>query len=251
MVSRVIAVLALLLALLAPSVAQDRHPEGRIAATFYQAQGAAQRSKAAALPDSAFKADPEVPIHIEADRLVEVFGGAKQAVFTGIVKLQRGDFQLRTVALTAFYSGQSGFSTGGEWRAEQLTRGEARERVLIMSKDGQTRATADWATFDVMANTVLMGDDVSVSRRKNVAQGPRFTIDLTTGMYPYGQKIRTARKVGQLCHSAWARRALSVTFLGRSMVPIANRRANGEAHGVGTHPGLHQRDGGPGAAAAE
>jgi lipopolysaccharide export system protein LptA len=182
MVSRVIAVLALLLALLAPSVAQDRHPEGRIAATFYQAQGAAQRSKAAALPDSAFKADPEVPIHIEADRLVEVFGGAKQAVFTGIVKLQRGDFQLRTVALTAFYSGQSGFSTGGEWRAEQLTRGEARERVLIMSKDGQTRATADWATFDVMANTVLMGDDVSVSRRKNVAQGPRFTIDLTTGM---------------------------------------------------------------------
>jgi hypothetical protein len=128
MVSRVIAVLALLLALLAPSVAQDRHPEGRIAATFYQAQGAAQRSKAAALPDSAFKADPEVPIHIEADRLVEVFGGAKQAVFTGIVKLQRGDFQLRTVALTAFYSGQSGFSTGGEWRAEQLTRGEARER---------------------------------------------------------------------------------------------------------------------------
>src|SRR5262249_28813223 len=42
-----------------------------------------------------------------------------------------------------------------------------------------------------------------------------------------------------------------VRFLGRSMVPIANRRANGGAHGVGTHPGLHQRDGGPGAAAAE
>src|SRR5262245_49578034 len=30
----------------------------------------------------------------------------------------------------------------------------------------------------------------------------------------YGQKIRTASKVGQLCHSAWARRALSVTFFG-------------------------------------
>jgi len=31
---------------------------------------------------------------------------------------------------------------------------------------------------------------------------------------PYGQKILTARQVGQLCHSAWARRALSVTFFG-------------------------------------
>src|SRR5262245_49803848 len=116
-----------------------------------------------------FKADPEAPIHIEADRLV-AFGGAKQAVFTGIVKLQQGDFQLRTVALRAFYSGKSGFSTGGEWRAEQLTRAEASGLVLTISKDGQTKATADWATFYVMANTVLMGDNVSVSRGKNVPQ---------------------------------------------------------------------------------
>src|SRR5262249_39108387 len=119
-VRKVMVALACLLALVATSVAQGNPPEGRIAATFYQAQGAAQRSKAAAtLPDKlvgAFKVDPGAPIHIEADRLVEVFGGAKQAVFTGIVKLQQGDFQLRTVSLTAFYSGQSSLSTGGEWR---------------------------------------------------------------------------------------------------------------------------------------
>ena len=195
MVSRMMVSLACLFALSAMSVAQGNTPEGRIAATFYQTQGTTQRSKAAALPDSAFKADPEALIHIEADRLVEVFiegdklaeafGGAKQAVFTGIVKLHQGDFQLRTVSLTAFYSGQSGFSTGGDWRAEQLTRAEARERVLILSKDGQTSATADWATFDVMANTVLMGDDATVSRGKNVAQGARLRIDLTTGMYRF------------------------------------------------------------------
>jgi len=53
----------------ATSVAQDKNPEGRITATFYQAQGAAQRSKVL----GAFKVDPEAPIHIEADRLVEVF----------------------------------------------------------------------------------------------------------------------------------------------------------------------------------
>src|SRR5262245_61096048 len=31
---------------------------------------------------------------------------------------------------------------------------------------------------------------------------------------PYGQKIRTARKGEQLCHSVWARRALSGAFFG-------------------------------------
>jgi lipopolysaccharide export system protein LptA len=98
--------------------------------------------------------------------------------------LQQGDFQLRTRYLIALYSGQSGFTAGGEWRAEQLTRVEAKERVLVIVKDGQT-ATADWATFDVMVNTMVMGDDVTVSRGKNVAQGPRLKMDLTTGMYRF------------------------------------------------------------------
>ena len=95
-------------------------------------------------------------IHIEADRLVEVFGGAKQVVFSGNVTLQHGDFLLRTTTLTASYLGQSGIKNGGEWTVEQLTRVEAREGVLVTSKYGQT-ATGDWATFDVMASTVLMG----------------------------------------------------------------------------------------------
>ena len=147
MFDRVMVALALLFALEASSVAQGTHPAGRIAATLYPAQGAARGSKAAAaLPDNVqgpFKADPEAPIHIEADRLVEIFDGTKQAVFSGNVKLQQGDFQLRTIA------------------------------------------TADWATFDVMANTVLMGDRVVVSWGKDVATGPRLKIDLTTGMYRF------------------------------------------------------------------
>jgi hypothetical protein len=44
--------LAFLLVLVTASIAQDTHPAGRITTTFYQAQGAAQRSKAAAaMPD--------------------------------------------------------------------------------------------------------------------------------------------------------------------------------------------------------
>src|SRR5215470_11664629 len=94
MVDRVMVALALLFALVASSVAQGTHPAGRIAATLYPAPGAARGSKAAAaLPDNMqgpFKADPEAPIHIEADRLVEGFDGAKQAVFSGNVKLLQG-----------------------------------------------------------------------------------------------------------------------------------------------------------------
>jgi len=61
---------------------------------------------------------------------------------------------------------------------------EAKERVLVIVKDGQT-ATADWATIDVMANTMLMGDNVFVSRSKSVANGPRLRIDLTMGMHRF------------------------------------------------------------------
>jgi hypothetical protein len=77
---------------------------------------------------------------------------------------------------------------GGEDAAgktpSQMTRVEARQKVLITSKDGQT-ATGDWAIFDVKANTVLMGDRVVVSRGKDVAEGPRLKIDLNTGLYRY------------------------------------------------------------------
>jgi septal ring-binding cell division protein DamX len=61
---------------------------------------------------------------------------------------------------------------------------EAKQKVLITSKDGQT-ATGDWAIFDTKANTALLGDSVTVSRGKDVVQGSRLKIDLTTGMYRF------------------------------------------------------------------
>ena len=136
-----------------------------------------------------FKTDPNAPIDVEADTL-DVHDQAKQAIFRGNVKSQQGDFVVRTVEMTVFYTGQAGFGLprSGDEAADkggsQLTRVEARQKVLITSKDGQT-ATGDWANFDVKANTVLMGGHVVVSRGKDVAEGPRLKIDLTTGMYRF------------------------------------------------------------------
>jgi lipopolysaccharide export system protein LptA len=126
---------------------------------------------------------------VEAETL-DVYDAAKNAVFRGNVKAQQGEFVVRTVELTAHYSGQTGLGlsaapeeTSGKVPA-QMTRVEARQKVIITSKDGQT-ATGDWANFDIKANTVLMGDRVVVSRGKDIAEGPRLKIDLTTGMYRF------------------------------------------------------------------
>jgi len=180
-----------------------RQPVGRIAATFHQgeaAAGAQPRPRAAKAGDTAaaavqssvlgtFRTDPSAPIEIEADTL-DVNDHSKEAVFRGNVKSQQGDFIVRTVEMVAHYTGQAGpglaraGEEGAAGRPSQLTRVEARQKVLITSKDGQS-ATGDWADFDVKANTVLMGNRVVVSRGKDVAEGPRLKIDLNTGMYRF------------------------------------------------------------------
>ena len=136
-----------------------------------------------------FKMDPNAPMDIEADTL-DVYDAEKRAVFHGNVKSKQGDFTVRTVEMIAFYSGSAGFglSGGGDEASNktpsQLTRVEAKQKVLITSKDGQT-ASGDWAIFDTKANTVLLGDSVTVTRVKDVVQGSRLKIDLTSGMYRF------------------------------------------------------------------
>jgi lipopolysaccharide transport protein LptA len=181
------------------SPAEAGQASGRVTATFYQTEA---KSAAPAKPKSAgadvtatvqeqlfgsFKTDPNAPIDIEADSL-DVNDPQRLATFHTNVRAQQGDLVLRTVELTAIYSGQSGLGLGtgaaGDKAPAQLQRIDARQKVLITSKDGQT-ATGDWAIFDVKANTVLLGGRVVVTRGKDVAEGPRLKIDLTTGMYRF------------------------------------------------------------------
>jgi lipopolysaccharide transport protein LptA len=183
-------------------------PVGRITAMLVQgesktAQPAKPKSAAAEMASAVggnmlgtFKADPNAPMDIEANTL-DILDATKQAVFRTNVKAQQGDLVIRTVELTAHYTGASAFGVGGagddgKGVASQLTRVDAREKVLITSKDGQT-ATGDWATFDVKANTVLLVGHVVVSRGKDVAEGPRLKIDLTTGMYRFEGENEGAR----------------------------------------------------------
>lgn len=184
-------------------------PAGRITASFYQAEQAkppAAKSKTPAQEVEAgaqnmmgtFKTDPNAPMDVEADTL-EVLETSNQAIFRGSVKAQQGDFVVKAPEMVAFFTGQGGLGMGttkpnDPAGSSEITRVEARHKVEITSKEGQT-AKGDWATFDVKANTVLLGGHVVVTRGKDVAQGPRLKIDLTTGMYRFELDEKSAAAV--------------------------------------------------------
>jgi len=178
--------------------AEGGQAAGRITATFYQSEakaGARPKIKAVADPEvpgmlGSFKSDPSAPMEIEADTL-DVHDANKRAIFNGNVWAHQGGMVIRSEELVAVYTGQSGLSLansgddpGSKAGAAQIVRVEAKRQVLITSKDGQS-ASADWANFDVKANTALLGGNVVVMRGKDMAEGPRLKIDLTTGMYRF------------------------------------------------------------------
>lgn len=188
---------------------------GRINTVFYQGDGKAQPASktapktaqdaavaaaAGAVAPFQFKSDPSQPIDVDADTL-DVFDQKRQAVFKGNVVAKQGNFVVQTAQMTAHYIGQAGIASGGTLgapakgkagegsQAAQLTKVEARQKVVVTGNDGQ-RAIGDWADFDVKSNTVTLGgDNLTVSQgpkgKESVLTGGKgdvFIIDMTTGI---------------------------------------------------------------------
>jgi lipopolysaccharide transport protein LptA/LPS export ABC transporter protein LptC len=169
---------------------------GRISTRFYRGQEnsaqtakekvrqlAAEAAKAADGAVSVFKTDPTAPIDVEAGRL-DVDDRSKQAVFKSDVRAVQGDFIVRTSELRAYYTGAAGLAeetTPGEKKAPaEITRIEARGKVIVTSKNGQN-ATGDWADYNVKDNQVVLGGDVILTQAKNVVRGSKLIIDMLTG----------------------------------------------------------------------
>jgi lipopolysaccharide export system protein LptA len=177
---------------------------GRIAASFHQSgpesvRPAKRQTVAEAVQGGmlgSFKADRNAPMEVEANTL-DLHDASNKAVFNGDVKARQGDLLLRTVELTALYSGRAGIGlaeagdatsakTKGQEKGE-IVRLEARRTVILTSKD-QT-ATAEWANFDVKDNKAVLGGGVTITRptddplKKDIVQGELLRVDLTTGIY--------------------------------------------------------------------
>jgi lipopolysaccharide transport protein LptA len=133
----------------------------------------------------AFRTDPNSPIDIDAATL-DFEDTRRVATFAGSVVAKQGEFIIRTPTLTAFFSGQAsllavpGGAKGGDAAATSLKKIEARGGVVITGKDGQ-KVTGDWADFDPQANFATVGGRVVVNQGKNVVEGSKLIMDLTSG----------------------------------------------------------------------
>jgi lipopolysaccharide transport protein LptA len=185
------------------SPATDGQPAGRISATLYRTD---QRSPEGGPPakdvgraeapsvqggvpmlGATFKTDTKAPVDVEADTL-DILDQSRMAVFKGNVVTKQGAFVVRAAELTARYAGQTGLgltqaqtsAPGTPKQGAQLTKIEARQKVVIASSDGRT-ASGDWADFDVRGNTAVVGGKVIVSQGQSVVEGTKLLIDMTTG----------------------------------------------------------------------
>lgn len=164
---------------------------GRISARFYRADSeGAPKAKAAAPAQQTdplgfnFRTDPSAPIDIDAE-VLDTDDHAKTATFRGHVKAVQGDFTVTTPELVAYYTGETAIGLSAQpaaaGAAAQLQRLHAKKRVVITSKDDQ-KAAGDRADFDVKANTVTLTGDVVLTKDRQVINGPKLVIDMTTGI---------------------------------------------------------------------
>jgi len=131
-----------------------------------------------------FSKNRNEPVHIEAATL-EVRDKDKMATFSGDVRVNQGDTNMRAKSLVVFYDQENNpnnmktAATPAKGQ-QQIRRLEARGGVVVTQKD-QT-ATGETANFDMRTNTVTLTGSVLVTQGQNVLRGDRLVVDLTSGI---------------------------------------------------------------------
>jgi lipopolysaccharide export system protein LptA len=146
-----------------------------------------------------FSQNRDQPIQIEAETL-EMRDKQKEATFSGHVKVVQGDTTMTSKKLVVFYESKNqqpaGATTGnakgtksappmqsampGPDGSSSIRRLEATGNVVVTQKDQVV--TGESAVFDTKTNLVTMGGGVLLTQGKNVLQGDRLIVDMTTGV---------------------------------------------------------------------
>ena len=175
------------------SPADGARGAGRISVLLHRGETGGARTKAPSIASDTsdsrvagtFRSDPNAPIDIEAATL-DFEDARRYALFSGGVVAKQGDFVIRSPTLTAHFNSQSALlalpaGKGSEPAgAASLKKIEARGGVVITGKDGQ-KVTGDWADFDPASNFATVGGRVVVTQDKNVVEGSKLIMDLTSG----------------------------------------------------------------------
>jgi lipopolysaccharide export system protein LptA len=148
----------------------------------------AQPSKGPPNALQGFSQNRDEPVHIEAATL-EVRDKEQVATFSGDVRVQQGDTDMRCKTLVVFYdredqAGKGGNSltttTPGPEGQQKIKRLEARGGVVVTQKD-QT-ASGDLGVFDMRTNTVTLVGNVVMTQGRNVLRGDRLMVNLESGV---------------------------------------------------------------------
>ena len=165
------------------------------------AGGAYAQSSVQNVPNAmqGFSQNRDQPIQIEAETL-EMRDKQKEATFSGHVKVVQGDTTMTSKKLVVFYESKNqqpaGATTGnakgtksappmqsampGPDGSSSIRRLEATGNVVVTQKDQVV--TGESAVFDTKTNLVTMGGGVLLTQGKNVLQGDRLIVDMTTGV---------------------------------------------------------------------
>lgn len=159
-----------------------------VALALPTAASRAQTSKGPPNALQGFSQNRDEPVHIEAATL-EVRDKEQVATFSGDVRVQQGDTDMRCNSLVVFYErdderGNQGktlkTSTPGPEGQQKIKRLEARGDVVVTQKD-QT-ASGDLGVFDMRTNTVTLIGNVVMTQGKNVLRGDRLVVNLESGV---------------------------------------------------------------------
>jgi lipopolysaccharide export system protein LptA len=159
-----------------------------LAAALFAVPAAAQERPAPAQGQAArpaplgFGPNSKEPIKIDADRL-DVFDKEQRAVFTGNVVAVQGETTMNCAELTVLYEQQRGQGSRRGPSAQgdsAIRRIDCKGPVTVAARDQV--ATGDNATFDRVANKVVLTGNVSLSQCDNVTRGNRLVYDLTHGV---------------------------------------------------------------------
>lgn len=120
--------------------------------------------------------DGSQPIDITADEL-EVRQDEKQAIFRGNVIAKQGDITMTSARMIVHYiaGGQQSAASG----AQGISKIEADGGVRFVSPTESAQASK--ATYDVNAEKIFMGGNVTLQRDQSIVKGEGLIYNLKTG----------------------------------------------------------------------
>jgi len=142
-------------------------------------------AQGAALPFGSLGAGTAEQVEIAADTL-SIDQATQTAVFTGNVVAGMGELKLSADRVEVIYDTKSG---AGAVRALKATG-----NVVFVS--GEDSATAESATYELVAGNVLMEGNVILTQGQNALSGQRLRIDLNAGTAQMEGRVQTIFQTG-------------------------------------------------------